>query len=146
MTDTLTPHDRSALMGRIRGRDTKPELFIRQSLHAMGYRFRTHVQRLPGCPDLVFSKRNSVILVHGCFWHRHGCTKTYTPKSREEFWRRKFADNVIRDRRNQNLLEEDGWRVLVVWECEVESDATILDQIADFLGPPRITREEARAV
>ena len=140
MTDIMAPAERSALMGRIRGADTKPELFVRRTLHAMGYRFRTHVRELPGRPDLVFSKRQAVIFVHGCFWHRHGCAKTYVPKTRETFWREKFAGNVSRDKRNQHLLTEAGWRVLIVWECEVESDDSLLHRTVAFLGPPRLGR------
>ena len=139
MTDMLTPNERSALMSRIRDVDTKPEMFVRRTLHAMGYRFRTHVRELSGRPDLVFTKRQAVIFVHGCFWHRHGCRKTYVPKTRKKFWREKFADNVSRDRQNQSLLTEAGWRVLVVWECEVENDDSILGRAVAFLGPPRMT-------
>ena len=116
MTDILTPKERSELMGRIRSADTKPELFVRRALHARGYWFRTHVRKLPGCPDLVFSRRRAVIFVHGCFWHRHGCKRTYIPKSRQEFWESKFAGNVkrelmgkfIRDRRD--ILRGENWR------------------------------------
>ena len=140
MTDILTPEQRSELMGRIRGVDTKPELFVRRALHALGYRFIPHVRRLPGCPDLVFSRRRAVIFVHGCFWHRHGCKKTYFPKSRREFWETKFAKNVERDKRDQKLLVEAGWRVLIIWECEVESDETTMDRIVAFLGAPRMPR------
>ena len=140
MADILTPKERSELMGRIRGVDTKPELFVRRALHALGYRFRTHVRELPGCPDLVFSRRRAVIFVHGCFWHRHDCKKTYVPKSRREFWETKFAGNVKRDKRDQKLLVKAGWRVLVVWECEVESDETTVDRIVASLGPPRMAR------
>ena len=136
MVDIMTVEQRSALMSRIRSVDTKPELFVRRALHAMGYRFRTHVRDLPGRPDLVFTKRHAVIFVHGCFWHRHGCKKTYVPKVREEFWGSKFAANTSRDERNQSQLVQSGWRVLVVWECEVESDDTIIDRMVAFLGPP----------
>ena len=136
----MAPAARSALMSRIRGVDTKPELFVRRALHAMGYRFRTHVRELPGRPDLVFSKRHAAIFVHGCFWHRHGCRKTYVPKTRETFWREKFAGNVSRDKRNQRLLAESGWQVLIVWECEAESDESLLDRTVAFLGPPRAVR------
>ena len=140
MVDILTPKERSELMGRIRGVDTKPELFVRRAVHALGYRFRTHVRGLPGCPDLAFSRRRAVIFVHGCFWHRHGCKKTYVPKSRREFWQVKFAHNVKRDKRNQKLLVKAGWRVFVVWECEVQSDETTIDRVVAFLGPPRMAR------
>ena len=141
MADILTPEERSELMGRIRGVDTKPELFVRRTLHALGYRFRTHVRELPGCPDLVFSRRRAVIFVHGCFWHRHGCKKTYVPKSRQEFWESKFAGNVKRDKRDQERLVEAGWRVLVVWECEIESNETTIYRIVSFLGAPRMARD-----
>ena len=137
--DIMTPAERSAMMSRIRGADTKPELFVRRALHAIGYRFRTHFGELPGRPDLVFTKRHAVIFVHGCFWHRHGCRKTYSPKTRQEFWQEKFRGNVTRDKRNQKLLADAGWRVLIVWECEIESDHSTLDRIVDFLGPPRMT-------
>lgn len=140
MVDILTPEKRSELMGRIRGADTKPELFVRRALHALGYRFRTHSRELPGRPDLVFSRRRALIFVHGCFWHRHGCKKTYVPKSRRKFWETKFAENVARDKRVQKLLAEAGWRILLVWECEVESDETTIDRIVDFLGAPRSAR------
>lgn len=139
MVDILTPKERSKLMSRIRGVDTEPELIVRRALHALGYRFRTHVRDLPGCPDLVLTRRRAVILVNGCFWHRHGCRKSYVPKSRHEFWQAKFADNVTRDKRNQMLLAAKGWRVFVAWECEVETDETLLERAIAFLGPPHIT-------
>ena len=137
MTDILTPLERSVLMGRIRGGDTKPELFVRRALHALGYRFRTHVRSLPGRPDVVFSRRRKVVFVHGCFWHRHGCGKTYTPKSRKQFWQAKFAANVARDKYVQDRLAREGWRIFVAWECEIEADDALLDHLIAFLGPPR---------
>ena len=137
MVDTLSPADRSALMARIRGVDTKPELWVRRALHAQGYRFRLHVRGLPGKPDIVFAKRRTAVFVHGCFWHRHGCKKTTHPKSRRDYWEDKFASNVARDRRNTEALAADGWRIFVVWECEVEKDQTLLDRLSEFLGPPR---------
>ena len=138
MTDILTPQERSSMMGRIRGTDTKPELFIRRALHSLGYRFRTHVRGLPGRPDVVFSKRRTAVFIHGCFWHRHGCGKTCTPRSREQFWQTKFAANVERDRRDQELLVRDGWRVFVAWECEIEAGEMFVDRLVAFLGPPRM--------
>ena len=119
MADILTPLERSVLMGRIRGVDTKPELFVRRALHALGYRFRVHVRSLPGTPDVAFPRRRKAVFVHGCFWHRHGCGKTYAPKSRKQFWQRKFATNVARDKRAQERLARDGWRFFVAWECEI---------------------------
>ena len=136
--DTLTPEQRSALMARIRGVDTKPELFVRRALHGQGYRFRLHGRGLPGKPDIVFKKRKRAVFVHGCFWHRHGCKRTTHPKSRQDYWQDKFAKNVARDRRNAALLVDDGWDVFVAWECEVDSDETLLQRLMEFLGPPRI--------
>ena len=124
-------------MARIRGVDTKPELWVRRALHAQGYRFRLHVRGLPGKPDIVFAKRRTAVFVHGCFWHRHGCKKTTHPKSRQDYWESKFATNVARDQRNAEALTADGWRIFVVWECEVERDQTLLDRLSEFLGPPR---------
>lgn len=135
MVDTLTAEQRSALMAKIRGVDTKPELFVRKALHARGYRYRLHARDLPGRPDLVFRKRRTVVFVHGCFWHRHGCKKTTHPKSRQTYWQEKFANNVARDQRNQAQLAEDGWRVFVVWECEIEKDDEALERLTAFLGP-----------
>ena len=141
MTDILTPQARSALMSRIRGVDTKPEIFVRRALHALGYRFRKHVRSLPGRPDVVFSRRRVAVFVHGCFWHRHGCGKTYTPRSRERFWEAKFAGNVERDKRDQQRLVSDGWRVFIAWECEIEADETFMDRLIAFLGPTRPAKE-----
>ena len=137
MADTLTPAERSALMARIRSVDTKPELAVRRALHARGYRYRIHVRELPGRPDLVFAKRRTAVFVHGCFWHRHGCSRTSTPKSREDFWLGKFDANVERDRKNEALLLHHGWRVFVAWECEIERDETLIPRLVRFLGPPR---------
>ncbi len=121
MTDTISKERRSWNMSRIRGKNTKPELIVRSMLHRMGYRFRLHRKNLPGCPDIVLPKHRTVIFVHGCYWHRHPrCRYAYEPKSRTEFWNRKFQENVKRDKKNQAQLEELGWRVRVVWECEVK--------------------------
>ncbi|HTC04597.1 MAG TPA: very short patch repair endonuclease [Xanthobacteraceae bacterium] len=110
---------RSDLMSRVRQRDTGPELVVRSVAHALGYRFRVHRKDLPGRPDIVFPSRRKVVLVHGCFWHRHcGCPKSTTPKTRRGFWQRKFTENKRRDLRNIRHLRRMGWGVLVVWECE----------------------------
>ena len=137
MADTLTTAQRSALMARIKGVDTGPEMFVRRALHARGYRYRIHGSGLPGRPDLVFKRRRAAVFVHGCFWHRHGCKRTTTPKSRQDYWQEKFAKNVARDQRNLAQLADDGWRIHVVWECEIDRDETVIDQIVAFLGPPR---------
>ena len=120
MVDTLSPAARSALMSRIRGKDTKPEMAVRRLLHGIGYRYRLHRSDLPGKPDLVFPGRSSVIFVHGCFWHLHkGCKYARMPKSRLAFWVPKLEGNRKRDRRNERALRARGWRVMVVWECQV---------------------------
>lgn len=124
MTDVHTPEQRSYNMSRIRGQDTRPEKKLRSLLHRNGFRYRVHVSDLPGRPDIVLPKYHSVILVHGCFWHRHpGCRYATTPKSRADFWQEKFAGNVERDQRNLNLLKKNGWFPIVVWECELKDDA-----------------------
>ncbi|WP_332815978.1 very short patch repair endonuclease [Ramlibacter sp.] len=120
--DTLTPAERSERMGRIRGQDTKPELLLRRALHGLGLRYRLHVKALPGKPDIVFPKFRTVLFVNGCFWHRHaGCKVANTPKTNIDFWRAKFQANVDRDQRNIVRLQELGWRVLIVWECETNT-------------------------
>lgn len=122
MTDIVDQTTRSRMMGSIRGRDTKPEMRLRRSLHAKGFRYRLHVPGLPGRPDLVFPKHNAAVFVHGCFWHRHeGCRYTTTPSTRKEFWREKFEANMRRDRDAQTALLQSGWRVAIVWECALKS-------------------------
>ena len=126
MTDIVDSRRRSEMMAGIKGRDTKPELVVRRIAHKLGLRFRLHRKDLPGRPDLVFPRRRLVIFVHGCFWHRHdGCRYAYTPKSRIGFWTRKFAENVARDRRNEEALRELGWRVLVIWECTTRNEEAV---------------------
>ena len=118
MIDRLSPAERSRQMSRIRGQDTAPERLLRSALHVAGFRFRLHRRDLPGRPDLVLARHHAVIFVHGCFWHRHdGCASCYEPKSRVEFWFRKFKENVERDRLQIKRLKQSGWRVGIVWEC-----------------------------
>ena len=122
MADFLSPDERSERMSRIRGKDTKPELILRKALHSLGLRYRLHEPGLPGKPDLVFPRYRTVVFMHGCFWHRHtGCNIATTPKSNVPFWLGKFEKNIARDNRVTTSLEEAGWRVLVVWECELGS-------------------------
>lgn len=126
--DRLTPERRSWNMSRIHGRDTRPEREVRSLLHRLGFRFRLNSRALPGTPDVVLPKYRSVVLVHGCFWHRHAdCPLAYTPKSHRAFWSHKFAENVARDRKNVAALRASGWQVIVVWECEL-IDAEILSR------------------
>lgn len=127
MSDTLSPAQRSFNMSRIRGRDTSPELVVRSFLHGLGFRYRLHDRRLPGRPDLVFSSRRVAVFVHGCFWHRHAnCRYATTPSSNSAFWAKKFQENVTRDQRARINLEAIGWRVLVIWECEVRKPSKLL--------------------
>ena len=133
-TDTLSPVQRSELMSRVRSKDTKPEMRVRRMVHAMGYRYRLHHGKLPGCPDMVFPERRKIIFVHGCFWHRHeDCRRNRTPKSRREFWDAKLEKNRLRDLENQSKLRALGWDVLVVWECETEEAAGLPGRIMSFL-------------
>lgn len=137
MADTLTPAERSERMSRVRGRDTKPEMIVRRLVHGMGYRYRLHVAGLPGRPDLVFRPRRKVIFVHGCFWHRHpdaACKLARLPKSRLDFWQAKLEGNRARDLTNQARLTAEGWRVLVIWECEIANKEKLAKRIASFLG------------
>ena len=137
MTDTLTPAQRSERMGRVRGKDTQPEMRIRRLVHGMGYRYRLHRRDLPGKPDMVFPARRAVIFVHGCFWHRHpdpACKLARLPKSRLDFWATKLEGNRERDARNQSALLALGWRVLVIWECEIaKNDQSLGTKIRLFL-------------
>ena len=107
-------------MAGIRGRNTKPERVIRSVLHRRGFRFRLHRSDLPGKPDLVFPKHRAVILIHGCFWHGHGCHLFRWPKTREDFWREKIRSNMERDRRQFSALRDAGWRVATIWECALK--------------------------
>jgi DNA mismatch endonuclease (patch repair protein) len=124
MTDILGKEQRSAVMSRIRGRDTGPELLVRRALWSSGLRFRLQARNLPGRPDIVLRRWNAVVFVHGCFWHRHeGCPLFRLPATRPEFWESKLRANQHRDARAVRELSEAGWRVLVVWECALKQDA-----------------------
>jgi len=113
---------RSDIMRAVKRAHTRPEIVVRQALHALGLRFRLHRRDLPGSPDIVLPKFRTVVFVHGCFWHRHSdCHYATTPKSRQEYWLPKFEANVERDARKEAQLRELGWRVLVMWECETKS-------------------------
>ena len=121
MTDTLSKTERSERMSRIRGKSSVAEMRLRRLIHGMGFRYRLHVKTLPGTPDLVFPSRMAVIFMHGCFWHRHqDCRLARMPKSRVAFWREKLEANKRRDEENVRQLNELGWRVLVIWECQMK--------------------------
>ena len=112
---------RSRNMSAIKSKNTKPEIKVRKVLHSMGYRFRLHSKDLPGSPDIVLPKYKTVIFVHGCFWHRHeNCKYASTPKTRQEFWEAKFRENINRDKLNQENLSSKGWKIIIVWECEIK--------------------------
>ena len=114
---------RSRNMSAIKSKNTKPEIAVRKVLHSMGYRFRLHRKDLPGSPDIVLPKYKTVIFVHGCFWHRHNnCKYATTPKTRKEFWENKFDENVKRDNLNQANLSLKGWKIIILWECQLKED------------------------
>lgn len=136
MSDTLSRAKRSARMARVRGRHTKPEMIVRRLVHGMGFRYRLHRRDLPGTPDLVFPGRRRVLLVHGCFWHRHpdaACKLARLPKSRLDFWLPKLDANRVRDLANEAALTALGWRTLIVWECELRHKEQIENRIRGFL-------------
>ena len=119
MADTLSKEARSALMSRIRSKDTKPEMAVRRLVHGLGYRYVLHDHRLPGRPDLVFPAKRKVIFIHGCFWHGHACGRGFRPVKNAGFWATKIDGNAARDANQLKSLEAAGWMSLVVWECEV---------------------------
>lgn len=109
-------------MAAVRGSNTTPERLVRSTLHRLGYRYRLHDRRLPGRPDMSFPSRRVALFVHGCFWHRHsGCKRASTPVAHQDYWQAKFERNVLRDSKNQRALEEQGWRVIIVWECQLRN-------------------------
>lgn len=136
MVDNRSPESRSALMSRIGGKDTAPELVVRRLLYALGYRFRLHRSDLPGTPDIVFPSRRKVIFVNGCFWHAHGCRIGRPPKSHPEFWLPKLERNRLKDARNRRALRNLGWGVLIVWQCQIKSQDRLAAQMLSFLGKP----------
>ena len=137
MADVHTPEQRSYNMSRIRGKNTKPEELVRKHLFSQGFRYRKNDVRLPGKPDIVLPKYKTVIFVNGCFWHAHeGCKYFVWPKNNEEFWRNKISGNIRRDSDNYTQLEQMGWHVIVVWECQLkkpiinETIKKLIDQLA----------------
>lgn len=155
MADVLTPEQRSRVMSRIRGSNTKPEVWVRKGLFALGFRYRLHRRDLPGRPDLILPRYNAVIFVNGCFWHGHECHLFRLPATRTDFWRSKIEMNRTRDTRNVEKLCLLGWRVLVIWECAIRGSTrhppdavfsttaqwlTAGDQILEIMG----SRDTAR--
>ena len=118
--DDKTPEQRSINMSHIRSKDTKPEEIVRKYLFAKGFRYRKNDARYPGKPDIVLPKYHTVICINGCFWHRHGCSRSTLPKTNQEYWIPKIQRNVERDQQNIEALEKAGWQVIVIWECELK--------------------------
>lgn len=144
MSDTLDPEQRHRTMSHIRAKNTTPELVVRRFLHGLGFRFRLHVKELPGKPDLVLPQYRTIILVHGCFWHGHQSCKYFRyPKTNLEYWQPKIQKNIARDCLSQIQLEEAGWTVLIVWECELKSDTVgRCTDLATVIDPTKAKRSE----
>lgn len=136
--DSLSPEKRSWNMSRIKAKDTKPEIAVRQALHALGYRFRLENPDIPGKPDIILPKYKTVIYVHGCFWHRHlGCKYAYTPKSKIYFWTKKFAANIKRDVVVSEKLKNSDWTQLIIWECQTRDREKLTNILKDFFSETR---------
>jgi len=134
VVDTLTARQRSKCMAAIRGKDATPERLVRSVLHRLGCRFSLHRTDLPGKPDIVMPARRSIILIHGCYWHSHTCKRgCSTPVSNAPFWKKKRNGIIIRDRRTLEALRRDGWRVLVIWECQTRYKFRIVTRLSKFL-------------
>jgi DNA mismatch endonuclease (patch repair protein) len=132
--DRISPKARSENMRCIRSKDTAPELTVRRLVHGMGFRYRLHVQRLPGRPDLVFTRLKKIIQVHGCFWHQHrGCSQSHVPKSRLQYWRPKLTRTKSRDIASEKALREQGWDVLTIWACELNDAEALSYRLSEFL-------------
>lgn len=136
MADVVDANTRSRMMAGIRGKNTTPEVRLRKALHRAGFRFRLHGPKLPGKPDIVLAKHRAAIFVHGCFWHRHeGCRNASVPKSNADFWETKFARNVERDAANVEALVASGWRVCIVWECDIRQrgERVVGEEVAKWI-------------
>ncbi len=133
--DVYGKRKRSEIMARVKGQDTKPEILVRSIVHSLGYRFRLYRRDLPGNPDITLPKHRKVIFVHGCFWHGHKrCPRAARPTTNIAFWRKKLDSNIDRDRRNIRQLRKDGWRVLVVWQCQTRKPETLKRALSKFLN------------
>ena len=143
MADTVSPEARSRIMARVKSKGMKPEMQVRRLLHGLGYRYRLHRADLPGRPDLDFPSRRKVVFVNGCFWHRHeGCPRVRIPATNQDYWLAKLERNHARDVRNVTSLEEQGWAVLTVWECQLRDLPVVTEQIVAFLGSPGQSLEQ----
>lgn len=135
MPDIFAPEKRHEIMQNVKAKNTAPEIKLRSLLHKNGFRFRVNRKDLPGKPDVVLPKYRAVIFVHGCFWHGHDCPRGQRPQTNADFWKQKIDRNVIRDKSDVSLLESLGWRVLIVWECEIKkkNEAVLLSRVKEFL-------------
>lgn len=134
MANVFFRRKRSEIMRTVPGRDTKREIVVRKIVWRLGYRYRLHVRSLPGCPDLVFPSRQKVVFVHGCFWHRHGCSNGRSmPASHVDYWKEKFDRNKSRDRKHRRALASLGWRSLIVWECQTRKLDSLTSRLKSFL-------------
>jgi DNA mismatch endonuclease (patch repair protein) len=129
MADRITKAQRSHNMARVKNKNTAPELMVRKMLHRLGFRFRLHRSNLPGNPDIVLPRHHKVVFVHGCFWHGHDCPRGKRPSTRQDFWNHKLEGNQRRDKANQDKLKELGWKILVVWECQIRH----MDELEEYL-------------
>ncbi len=134
MADVFTPQKRSAIMSRIKGANTKPEILVRRIVHSLGYRFTLHNKKVTGKPDIVLPRHRKIILVNGCFWHGHAnCSRSTLPSTNEGFWRNKILGNKERDVRVRRKLNSEGWKVLVVWQCQTKQVERLTERLKDFL-------------
>lgn len=132
--DVFSRSKRSEIMSLVRTKNTKPEMMVRSFIHRLGYRYSLHKKELPGKPDIVMTKYRKIIFVNGCFWHGHkGCPRGFLPSSNKGFWKKKIASNALRDSRNLRKLRKDGWKVLTIWECQLNSPEMFKRRICKFL-------------
>lgn len=146
MADRHSKATRSRNMSAVKGKNTTPEMRVRRLLHSRGYRYRLHCKHVKGKPDIVFKKYKAVIFIHGCFWHYHGCRKTNIPEDNHDFWKEKLEKNKARDQRVVEGLIEEGWRVLIIWECALKGknklhDEDCFKQISDWIKGTQIRKE-----
>ncbi len=139
MADVFSKEQRSRIMSRIHGTNTKPELEVRKRLHSMGFRYRLHYSKLPGKPDIALPKYKKVIFVHGCFWHGHqDCKRSKPPSSNVEFWSAKIGRTVERDRQNREALVHLGWQALTIWSCEIRNKEFLEKKLREFMSGPTV--------
>ena len=133
MADVHSKQTRSYNMSQIKGKNTKPEMLVRKFLFSKGFRYKLHVNNLPGRPDIVLPKYDTVIFVHGCFWHGHpNCRRATRPQTNTSFWDKKINGNKARDRKNIRLLRKDGWSVLVIWQCQIKDESKLTKKLLQF--------------